>query len=107
MDMSLPLEHKVLMERKCFAFFFLLNWTITILQDYCNFCKSIDHYVEIWKTYKTNEKKKQAKEKFEQRKLGKEAHRCLSKLSMVGKMQKNHMIWLILTRHILWKILSW
>jgi len=52
-----------------------MNWTITILQDYCNFCESIDHYVEIWKTYKTNETEKQAKEKFEQRKLGKKAHK--------------------------------
>jgi len=38
------------------------------LQKYC-------HYIEISKTYKTNETEKQAKEKFEQRKLGKEAQK--------------------------------
>jgi hypothetical protein len=57
------LEHKVLTERKGFAYFVEMDYEN--LQDYCTFWKSIGLYIEIWKTYKTNETEEQAKDQVE------------------------------------------
>lgn len=48
LDVTQPLRHKVLVERKNFAFF--VDFEYDNLPDFCSYCKKIGHYVEICKS---------------------------------------------------------